>query len=459
MAVDDRRYNDEVYDVCIVGAGPSGSTCAWYLAKAGKKVLLLEKRKFPRDKVCGDAVCLNAQKHMERMGVLQELEAQQLGHWSNVGGLVAPGGTGFIADSVAYSGQKLVIAVKRRILDEKLARAAQRAGAQLHEHTTFTGAELDKLSRTWAIEANTEIGSTTFQARALVAADGAHSHVTQVLGIHTPPPDGICSRAYIKAGTHQFDADGVAFYVSELIPGYCALFKEADGDVNFCTYIIPGGQAKTEDLREIHERLLREHPHIRKALGPNAEIAKMQGAPLRLGGGLKSYYDQMLVIGDAAGQMDPLTGEGIHTSMDGGCFAAEELIAALDENDLSERRLKRYHDRWVKAFGFDFKMSSLMAKAYTRYPIFVEASARVMQKRGARMLYEWGLMMTGVRPKLGFLKPSMFMPVLLEAARLKANRAGANVTQFSADGVTRVWQQQATEERAPSGGARAAPAA
>ena len=59
------------YDVCIVGAGPSGATCAWYLAKAGKTVLLLEKRKFPRDKICGDAVCLNAQNHMAKMGVLQ----------------------------------------------------------------------------------------------------------------------------------------------------------------------------------------------------------------------------------------------------------------------------------------------------------------------------------------------------------------------------------------------------
>src|SRR5439155_24262654 len=68
------------FDVCIVGAGPSGATCAWYRAKAGKKVLLLEKRKFPRDKICGDAVCLNAQNHMAKMGVLQELEAEKKGN-------------------------------------------------------------------------------------------------------------------------------------------------------------------------------------------------------------------------------------------------------------------------------------------------------------------------------------------------------------------------------------------
>src|SRR5829696_3431272 len=104
------------FDVCIVGAGPSGATCAWYLAKAGKRVLMLEKRKFPRDKICGDAVCLNAQNHMAKMGVLQELEAEKKGNWSLVGGLVAPSGRGFIGDSAHSFGKKLVVAVKRKDL-------------------------------------------------------------------------------------------------------------------------------------------------------------------------------------------------------------------------------------------------------------------------------------------------------------------------------------------------------
>jgi geranylgeranyl reductase family protein len=438
------------FDVCIVGAGPSGSTCAWYLAKAGKKVLLLEKRRFPRDKICGDACCMIAQQHMEKMGVMQEILREQKGHWAMLGGLVAPSGTGYIADSVpGFSGKRLVIAVKRRILDEKLARAAQSAGADLREHVSFTGATLDKARGVWTVQATVEgEGATTFEARALVAADGAHSHVTQALGIDTPPPDGICSRAYIKAGTHNFDADGVAFYTSDLIPGYAALFKEADGDVNFCTYIIPGGKTKNEDLKVMHERLIREHPYISKALGPRAEIAKMQGAPLRLGGGLKTYFDNMVVIGDAAGHIDPLTGEGIHTAMDGGWMAAEELISGLEAGDLSARRLKRYEDRWMKAFGVDFKWSAWMAKFYTRFPIFVEASARVMQKKGASILYEWGKMMTGYAPKTGFLKPTMFMPVLVEAAKLAVKRQGSGEVHFVVDGRTKSWQSEQQQKAA-----------
>jgi flavin-dependent dehydrogenase len=271
----------------------------------------------------------------------------------------------------------------------------------------------------WTIDAQTNDGAKKqFKARVLVAADGAHSSVTQTLGIPTPPPDGICSRAYVKAGTHNFDADGIAFYTRELIPGYAAIFKEANGDLNFCTYIIPGGSATNEDLKDIHHRLLKEHPYISKVIGPNAEIEKMKGAPLRLGGTLKTYYDHMVVIGDAAGHIDPLTGEGIHTAMDGAWMAAEELIAALNANDLSEARLKKYEDRWMDGFGKDFRMSAMMARVYTRLPIFVEASAKVMQKKGLSVLNEWGRIMTGAEPKLNFLKPRLVFPILVEAAKL-----------------------------------------
>ena len=109
--------NPLFFDVAIVGAGPSGSTCAYYLAKAGKRALLLEKKQFPRDKLCGDAVCTNAQTHLRRMGVLQEILAEKKGHWAEVGGLVSPRGISFIANSATHTNGSLVIAIKRIVLD------------------------------------------------------------------------------------------------------------------------------------------------------------------------------------------------------------------------------------------------------------------------------------------------------------------------------------------------------
>lgn len=435
---------DIIYDACIVGAGPAGATCAFYLARAGRRVLLLEKARFPRDKICGDAVCYGAFAHLREMGVLQEIEEKRQGCWSELGGLVAPSGAGFIGDSVEFSGKQLVIAVKRRLLDEKIARAASKAGAELREETSFAGAVRE--GGAWTVRAEGE-GAPTFRARALVAADGAHSNVTRLLGIETPLPDGLCSRAYVKAGTHDFDADGVAFYVEGLLPGYAALFREADGDLNFCTYIIPGGRARIEDLREHHERLLREHPQISRAVGPRAQIHKMQGAPLRLGGRRRTAYEGLLVVGDAAGHIDPLTGEGIHTAIQGGFLAADELGKALAEDDLSARRLMAYERRWKQAFGEDFRWSARMARIYTRFPIFVEASARVMQREGAKALYAWGRMMTGAAPKTGFLDPRLFGPILVEAGKLLVSGRGPSEVVFSRKGERRRWQ---SEGSAPS---------
>src|SRR6516162_3514051 len=100
--------NPVFFDVAIVGAGPSGSTCAYYLAKAGKRALLLEKKQFPRDKLCGDAVCTNAQTHLRRMGVLQAIERQRLGRWAEVGGMVSPAGVRYIGNSARHTGGSLV---------------------------------------------------------------------------------------------------------------------------------------------------------------------------------------------------------------------------------------------------------------------------------------------------------------------------------------------------------------
>ena len=87
------------YDVAIVGAGPSGSTAGYYLAKGGAKALLLEKRKFPRDKYCGDAVCKTAIEILKEMGVLDQLMREGKAHVSDSGGFVSPSGLSYIGRS------------------------------------------------------------------------------------------------------------------------------------------------------------------------------------------------------------------------------------------------------------------------------------------------------------------------------------------------------------------------
>jgi geranylgeranyl reductase family protein len=403
-----------LYDVCVVGAGPSGATCAYYLARQGKRVLLLEKKRFPRDKLCGDAVCTHALVHLRRMGVLQAIVAEEQGQWAEIGGFVSPGGHSFIGNSAQQLGSPLVMAIKRLVLDAKIARAAAQAGAELIEQAPVAGAAL--ADGIWTV-CTRAANRREYQARVLVIADGASSHLARSLGIVTTLPDAVCSRAYVKASTTAFTADGVMFYPAAILPGYCALIREAGNELNFCCYLLPGGQAALADLRHIHDRLIREDPHVRQALGPQAQIERMRGGALRLGGVPRSYADHCLVIGDAAGHIDPLTGEGIQYGMDGAEIAATTLAEAFAAGDYRASFLQRYQHRWWRAFGRDFFWSRQMARWYTRYPIFLDACATLMQRRGAPFLAEWGEVMTGGQPKKAFFRPRWVGPLLIEVAR------------------------------------------
>jgi flavin-dependent dehydrogenase len=187
--------------------------------------------------------------------------------------------------------------------------------------------------------------------------------------------------------------------------------------LNFCAYILPGGKCVNTDLRSIHDRVLRDDPHLRKALGPRPRIRKMQGAELRLGGIARSAADHLLIVGDAAGQIDPLTGEGIHHAIEAAAIAAEVIGEGLRANDLSEAFLGRYHARWQRAFGRDFRWSERMARMCARYPWLLDAAASMVQRRGADFLRDWGEVMTGAKPKSSYLRPNIAFPMMRELVR------------------------------------------
>jgi geranylgeranyl reductase family protein len=405
------------FDVCIIGAGPAGSTCAYYLGKKGHNVLLLEKKKFPRDKICGDAFTLRAQKHLEEMGVLQEVLKENKGNWAAFGGIVSPSGIEYYGDSHKELDQHLVIAIKRKIVDEKMAKAAKKAGANLVENYSVDNLEYNKEKKEWRISSNSK--KNVFTSKIVILADGAPSALARKLGLVKTAPQATCSRAYIEAESHTYDKDGVCYYPPIMIPGYCSLFKEADGDVGYCCYIIPGGKNTTADLTKLHHSLIKEDPFMSKAIGPNPKLEKMKAAPIRFGGIKKSYANNLLIIGDAAGQIDPLTGEGLQYCMDAAEIAADTIDEALKKKKFNARFLKKYHRKWMRSFGKDYKWSLRMTKFVVRYPIFLDAFASLSNKKGDEFMVEWGKIMTGEKAKLNFFLPNLAFPLFFEVLRLR----------------------------------------
>ncbi|CEM28377.1 unnamed protein product [Vitrella brassicaformis CCMP3155] len=413
--------DDDTYEVCIVGAGPAGSSCAYFSVKGGVKTLLLERKTFPRDKYCGDGVCTPAINILEEMGVMKTLKENNEVKFADAGGLVSPAGLSYIGASVEKLGNAAACAVKRLHLDMRMAFAARDAGASLLEEQDVIGAEFDDSRGIWTVK--TEAGAS-YKARLLVCADGAPSRLATKLGYCTEAPKGISSRAFIS-GKHNTNFDGVCFYLKGALPGYCAIFRHPNDELNFCYYLIPCGKegmcgdVSEKDLPRLHNYAIKEDPFVSAAIGKQAKIEPMKAAALRLArqGVSKSYGPQLLIVGDAAGQCDPLTGEGIHTAMIGGKQAALTIIEMSREGDYSEESCKVYEDRWLKEFGHDFPISVMGSWLLWKCPMLIDATAAEMQRQGDKMLALWAELMTCMKPKTYFLHPSIALPLGVAVVR------------------------------------------
>lgn len=169
-------------------------------------------------------------------------------------------------------------------------------------------------------------------------------------------------------------------------------------------------------MHDIYEKRIMEDPFVSRALGPNVEYAeRLKCASLRLGGVKKSYGEHILLVGDAAGQVDPLTGEGIHTGMEGGKIAAETIVEMFRQGNFSSSAGSVYHSRWMRAFGNDFLMSSAAGKVMLRFPFLMDAVPLASHakggKAGSQFFADFGAVMTGVKPKSTFLRPSVALPL------------------------------------------------
>src|ERR1700730_8778372 len=162
----------ETFDVTIVGGGPAGSTCAAFCAQAGLRTLLLEREKFPREKVCGDCLNPSCWPILRRLGVFERVRA--LPHRNlNAVEFIAIGGQKVHVD--LPRGHESEIAIKRSVFDELLVSRARELGAEIRETTVASAIERTSASQ-WKID----IGQEIVESRMLVGADGRNSTVARL---------------------------------------------------------------------------------------------------------------------------------------------------------------------------------------------------------------------------------------------------------------------------------------
>src|SRR4029453_4505699 len=195
----------ETFDVAIVGGGPAGSSCAAFCALGGLRPLVLEREKFPREKVCGDCLNPSCWGVLQRLGIAES--ARKLPHGIlNTVEFIAIGGQKVIVDLT--SGEESLRAIKRSLFDALVMSRARDLGAQIHEETTVKGLTRAGHGSDWKIETT---DGEIFAARALVGADGRNSTGARLCNLlprparervalqsHIPLPAGFGSRVVLQ---------------------------------------------------------------------------------------------------------------------------------------------------------------------------------------------------------------------------------------------------------------------
>ncbi len=311
----------------MVGAGPAGSACAHALAAAGVDVLLADQHRFPRDKVCGDGLIPDAHAALRRLGVYDEVAAlaQPVPHVRCIG----PRG-GF----VDVAGRVSVL--PRKLLDDVLARNAQRAGARLLTPLRFETPLLDG-ERVVGARFKGPAGEHCVQARWVVLATGAVPQALSAAGLcdrHTP--SGVALRGYVRhAGLAGQIRQLQVVWHPRLRGGYGWIFPAPDGVFNIGagltgSHIQRGdgkGQMREVNLRRFFDAFCEVYAPAGQLMREGEALGPFKGAPLRCSlRGARRSRDGLLATGEAIGSTYAFSGEGIGKAMETGLMAAQALL-------------------------------------------------------------------------------------------------------------------------------------
>lgn len=340
----------ESFDVVIVGAGPGGSAAAYHLAKAGRRVVLIDKASFPREKVCGDGLTPRA------VAALHRMEIDTTGPtWARADGLRIIGGGVTLElpwpELNAFPGYALV--QTRLDFDSLLVEAARKAGATIWEETEVTGALVDD-----GVVTGVQVGSNgdraDVRAPIVIASDGVANRFGMALGAKRLEnrPMGVAVRAYYRSPRsmdNYLESYLELWRGDDLLPGYGWIFPVPDGTVNIGLGLLN----TSEHFKSVdYKKLLRDWVAGLPAeweLTPETMVGKIRGGSLPMGFNRAPVAQPgLMLIGDAAGAVNPFNGEGIAYAIETGEIAASVADEALTMGD--PRALRAYPERLREAY-------------------------------------------------------------------------------------------------------------
>jgi len=328
------------YDVVVVGSGPAGSTTARYAALAGANVLILERRaEVGVPVLCGEGIS----RQVDDFDLFES--TRWIANRMDGARIYSPDGT-MVKLAADKAGNETGYVIYRDIFDQEIARSAVKAGAELRLNTETTGL-LQKDGKIIGVHAKHFDEELDIEADIVVGADGVESKVGKWAGINTTlKPHDLETCAQYTLTNVDCDQEFCDFYVGNHVApgGYIWVFPKGKDVANVGIGVLA---SLSESGMALHllDQFIDAHPALKK------------GQPVRLIAGavpvaepVETVRDNLILVGDAARHVDPITGGGLTTALEGGKIAGETIGKAVETQMFDQETLAAYETGWKEAF-------------------------------------------------------------------------------------------------------------
>ena len=345
--------DDTTYDLAIVGGGLAGLALSVQIAKRGYRVVLFEKENYPFHKVCGEYISLESWNFLQQLGV--DLSSLNVSHIKR---LQVSDISGVCFEQPLPLGG---FGISRYKLDHTLAEIAKQTGAIIHEQTRVNDIQFS--NDHFSIEST----KGNFKAKVVAGSFGKRSNL-----------DVKWKRPFIVAKKNKLNNYiGVKYHIRYNFPddlialhnfknGYCGISK-VEGDQYCLCYLTTAGnlQSSNNDIRKMEQNILSDNPHLKKIFNECEMLWKEPVVISQISFARKNLVeDHVLMIGDAAGMITPLCGNGMSMAMHASKIAAEQILNFLEGTISRQTMEQEYAKKWNKLFANRLKTGRMLQRLF-----------------------------------------------------------------------------------------------